>query len=99
MLYNIAIMRVKRALPLLIISFFILNSAEAFWIWTPKSQKFVNPKYAVKDSPQQQYDWAMSFYKEGDYRRAAEEFIRLVKQYKNSELAPDAQYYASLSYL
>ncbi|MCK4463352.1 MAG: hypothetical protein KAU58_03470, partial [Candidatus Omnitrophica bacterium] len=67
MLYNIAItiMRTKIILILLIAFFSVLNSKEAlcFWVWTPKSQKFVNPKYAVKDSPQQQYDWAMSFYK------------------------------------
>ncbi len=98
MLYNIAIMIVRIASILLLISFFILNAAEAFWVWTPKSKGLVNPKYAVKDSPEQQYDWAMSFYKEGDYKRAAEEFIRLVEHYKNSELAPDAQYYTALSY-
>ncbi len=80
--------------------FMVVNPKQVFcfWIWTPGSHKLVNPKYAVKDSPEKQYDWAMSFYKEEDYKRAAEEFLRLVEHYKNSELAPEAQYYAALSY-
>ncbi|MFH1791776.1 MAG: outer membrane protein assembly factor BamD [Candidatus Omnitrophota bacterium] len=73
-------------------------AAQAFWLWTPGVNKLINPKYAVKDTPREQYDWAMSFFKEGDYKRAAEEFIRMVAAYKNSELAPDSQYYAALSF-
>ncbi|NQT21867.1 MAG: outer membrane protein assembly factor BamD [Candidatus Omnitrophica bacterium] len=88
----------KTIIIILVYCFFFSVAAEAFWIWTPKSKKLVNPKYAVKDSPQQQYDWAMTFYKEGDYRRAAEEFLRMVSNYKNSDLAPDAQYYSAISY-
>lgn len=90
----------KKRLILLIAAFSILMSdfASAFWLWTPKTQKLINPKYAVKDSPERQNDWAMSFYKNGDYKRAAEEFARLVRSFPNSELAPDAQYYAALSY-
>lgn len=83
---------------IVLLMFSISCSTEAFWVWTPKSQKLVNPKYAVKDSPKQQFDWAISFYDEGDYARAAEEFLRLVSYYKNSELAPEAQYYAASSY-
>ena len=70
----------------------------AFWVWTPKSKTMVNPKYAVKDSPREQYEWAMRFYKQGDFQRAADEFVRLVKHYPDSDLAPEAQYYAGRSY-
>jgi len=72
--------------------------AHAFWLWTPQESKLFNPKYAVKDTPEEQYNWAMSFYNEKDYKRAAEEFLRLVQYYKNAKLAPDAQYYAAVSY-
>ena len=58
----------------------------------------VNPKYAVKDSPREQWDWAMRFYKDSDFKRAAEEFERLCNNYPDSELAPEAQYYAARSY-
>jgi len=72
--------------------------AEGFWVWTPDSNKFVNPKYAPKDTPEEQFKWAMEFFKDRDYKRAAEEFVRLTAHFKDSDLAPEAQYYAGLSY-
>lgn len=72
--------------------------ADAYWIWTPETKKFINPKYAVKDSPKEQYDWAMSFYNAKDYQRAAAEFEKLAKQYEFSEYASKAQYYVGLCY-
>jgi len=74
------------------------STASAYWIWTPETKKFVNPKYAVKDSPKEQFDWAMSFYNAKDFQRAAAEFEKLVKHYEYSEYASDAQYYIGLSY-
>lgn len=72
--------------------------ARAYWVWTPETKKFINPKYAVKDTPKEQYDWAMGFYNSKDYKRAATEFEKLVKNYEYSEYASEAQYYAGLSY-
>lgn len=74
------------------------EGASAYWIWTPQTKKFVNPKYAAKDSPKEQYDWAMSFYNARDYKKAVSEFEKLIKHYEYSEYAPDAQYYIGLSY-
>ncbi|MDD5633676.1 MAG: outer membrane protein assembly factor BamD [Candidatus Omnitrophica bacterium] len=74
------------------------NSSYAFWIWTPKSKTMVNPKFAVKDTPREQYDWAMSFFQQKDFKRAAEEFVRFIKFYSDSEQAPEAQYYAGRAY-
>lgn len=78
--------------------FLYSNIALAYWIWTPGSKKFINPKYAVKDSPKEQYDWAMSFYAVKDYQRAAAEFEKLVKNYEYSEYASRSQYYVGLCY-
>ena len=72
--------------------------ANAYWIWTPETKKFINPKYAVKDSPKEQFDWAMSFYNARDFQRAASEFEKLAKQYEFSEYASKAQYYVGLCY-
>lgn len=80
----------------MVISF--TGSACAYWIWTPQSKKFVNPKYAVKDSPKEQFDWAMTFFDSKDYQRAAAEFEKLTKNYEYSEYAAKAQYYAGVSY-
>jgi len=91
-------MRYKALTLIIVITCLVISDAHAFWLWSPKTTKFVNPKNAVKDSPQEQYDWAMSFYKREEYKRAAEEFVRLIDHYDDSKVAPDAQYYAAVSY-
>lgn len=79
-------------------SFLFNGTVFAYWIWTPQTKKFINPKNAVKDSPKEQFDWAMSFYNAKDYKRAAVEFEKLTKQYEYSEYASKAQYYVGLCY-
>ncbi|MCQ9206581.1 MAG: outer membrane protein assembly factor BamD [Omnitrophica bacterium] len=74
------------------------SKADAFWVWTPKTNKFVNPKKAAKDTPEGQFKWAMRFFKDKDYKRAAEEFASLTAQFKDSHLAPEAQYYVGRAY-
>ena len=92
-------MRKTFILILLAASFIYSASiAEAFWVWTPKTKTMINPKLAVKDSPREQFDWAMRFYRENDFKRASEEFLKLTAYYADSDLAPDAQYYAARSY-
>lgn len=76
----------------------IITTSYAYWIWTPQSKRWINPKYAPKDTPREQYDWAMQFFLAKDYSRAISEFKKMVKAYPQSELAPDAQYYIGRSY-
>jgi len=85
-------------LIILLCLFAFYGTASAYWIWTPGTKKFLNPKYAVKDSPKEQFDWAMDFYNSKDYKRAAAEFEKLVKNYEYSEYASKAQYYVGLCY-
>ena len=40
----------------------------------------------------------MQFFEGKDYKRAAEEFTRLVTYFGDSDLAPEAQYYAGRSH-
>jgi outer membrane assembly lipoprotein YfiO len=75
-----------------------LSVAQAYWIWTPQSKRWLNPKYAPKDTPREQYDYGMQFYLAKDYSKAISEFKKLIKAYPQSELAPDAQYYIGRSY-
>ena len=79
---------------------FLLASplSHAYWIWTPQTGTWINPKWAVKDTPQEQFDWAMKFFKAKDYKKAAEEFLRLVRFYPQAELAAESQYFAGKSY-
>jgi outer membrane protein assembly factor BamD len=86
----------------LIIAFLLIGvyatEAQAPWIWTPQSRRWVNPKYAAKDSPRAQMDWAVNFFEQRNYERAAKEFARLVRAFPKSELAPEAQYLAGITY-
>ncbi len=74
------------------------SEAQAAWVWTPQTRRWINPKYAPKDTPQAQMDWAVGFFEAQDYLRSAKEFLRLVGAYPRSELAPEAQYLAGVSF-
>ncbi|MBI4227678.1 MAG: outer membrane protein assembly factor BamD [Candidatus Omnitrophica bacterium] len=94
-------MRVRTPLIPLVALLGVLTTAlpaSAYWVWTPKTGKWVNPKTQPKDSPQDQYDYAAAFYEHQDYQRAVKEFLRLVRHYPKSSQAPDAQYFAGQCY-
>ena len=65
----------------------------AYWVWTPESGKWENPKYAARDTPEEQLEYAMAFYKEGNFKTCLREFKKLIKYYPLSKEAPSAQYY------
>ncbi|MCM8794949.1 MAG: tetratricopeptide repeat protein [Candidatus Omnitrophica bacterium] len=88
----------RRIIIAILLSSIVVTEAHAGWIWTPESRRWVNPKYAAKDSPKAQMEWAQEFFEQKDYPRAAKEFLKLVQTYPRSELAPEAQYMAGLSY-
>jgi len=98
--YDIIIPMRKRAsllqrISLLVICYCLLSYSicDAYWIWSPESKKWVNPRHAPKGTPRKQYDWGMQFYLAKDYPKAISEFKKLIKGYPQSELSPDAQYY------
>jgi len=65
----------------------------SYWVWTPESGKWENPKHAAKDTPEEQLVYAVDFYKKGNFKAALREFKKLVKHYPLSKEAPTAQYY------
>lgn len=67
-----------------------------YWIWTPESKKWTNPKYAPKESPQEQINFAKGYYEAKDYKTAYDELKKLVKYYPDAIEAPEAQYYMGL---
>ncbi|MDD4909161.1 MAG: outer membrane protein assembly factor BamD [Candidatus Omnitrophica bacterium] len=84
--------------PILLLFLFINTvilapQAQAFWVWTPKTGRFVNPKHAVKQNPKEQLNFALGFFNAGDYIPAAEEFKKLIKYYPKSHEASEAQFY------
>lgn len=72
--------------------------AYAFWLWTPQTGKWVNPKYAAKDTPEEQFEFAKGFYEAGEHKKAIDEFNKLIKRYPQSKSAPEAQYYIGRSW-
>jgi outer membrane protein assembly factor BamD len=73
------------------------GSASAYWIWTPKTSQWINPKTAVKPTPKEQLDFALSFFNEKKYEEAKNEFAKLVRYYPKSFEASEAQYYLGLA--
>lgn len=76
--------------------FFLTSPAYSFWIWTPKTGKWVNPKNVAKDSPKAQFDFALSFYNDKKLDDALREFKKLLKEYPKSFEASESQYYMGL---
>ena len=83
----------------LILIFFLKTTyCCAFWVWTPETNKWVNPKYSVKETPGEQLEYALDFYQSRDYKEAIKEFKKLIKHYPRAREAPDAQYYLALCF-
>jgi outer membrane protein assembly factor BamD len=88
----------KLTLISLSIALLIPQVSYGAWIWTPETGRWFNPKHAVKDTAQEQLEWAMEFYEAGDFKRAISELKKLVEYYPNSKHAPVAQYYIGRCY-
>lgn len=73
-----------------------ISPAYAYWIWTPKTGKWVNPKTAVKPTPKEQLEFAKGLYELESYEEAKREFNKLLKIYPKSFEASESQYYLGL---
>lgn len=83
-----------RLLTLLVAVLFVsATAAEASWVWSPDLGKWINPKKAAKDTPEEQYDWALEFFQQKDWDRAIEEFEKLSATFPTSRLSAEAVYY------
>ncbi len=81
---------------LLVVFIFKPSLGSAFWVWTPESGKWENPKYSVKETPGEQLKFAITFYQSRNYKDATREFKKLIEHYPRAKEAPDAQYYIAL---
>jgi len=77
-------------------SYTISSQPIAFWVWTPETNKWVNPKYSVKDTPKEQLEVGLGFYESKEYKEAIREFQKLIKYYPRALQAPEAQYHIGL---
>ncbi len=86
----------KKIILILALLGFWTASADAFWVWTPESGKWTNPKHAVLDTPKDQLALAIGFYKSKNYKKANDEFVKLLNTYPRAREAADAQFYLAL---
>ena len=88
-------MKPPRTLPTIFVCLLSLAMAEpasAAWIWSPQTG-WIGPTGVVKDTPGEQLAFAVAFFDRKDYDRARKEFRKLLKTYKESREAVEAQYY------
>jgi len=81
-------------IPLALLTF--CQASQAYWIWSPDIGKWINPKKNAKDTPEEQFKWAMGFYDKKDWDRAIEEFEKLPAAFPNSRLTAEGVYYLGL---
>ncbi len=70
----------------------------AVWVWTPETKRWINPKYVVKTSPEEQFAGAEELFQNGEYGKAITEYRKLIKKYSGSLYAPRSQYAIGSSY-
>ncbi len=61
-----------------------------YWEWTPQTGKWINPKYAVKDTPEEQFKYAEQFREDGKIELSIREHRKLLKYYSKSQYAPQS---------
>lgn len=74
----------------------VVNKARAFWIWTPETKRWINPKYSPKENARLQLEVVEKYYKNKQYPQALTEARRLVSYYPKAREAAEGQYYAGL---
>jgi outer membrane protein assembly factor BamD len=89
-----------RLIIIIILSALVLDlgTAYSYWIWTPETRKWINPKHAPKDTPKEQLLYAMDFFEAKDYKRALGELRKIIRHYRRSEAASEAQYFIGRCY-
>ncbi|MDD5432432.1 MAG: tetratricopeptide repeat protein [Candidatus Omnitrophica bacterium] len=86
-------MRRKLLLIFLVVFVLTTSQAHAYWIWTPKSKKWINPKSSVKPTPKEQFAFSRDFFELKSYDEAEKEFKKLLKAYPKSFEASESQFY------
>ena len=62
-------------------------------MWTPESNKWVNPKQAVRETPAEQLEFALERYRAKDFEKSVSELKKVIKHYPRAREAAEAQFY------
>ncbi|MEW6008596.1 MAG: outer membrane protein assembly factor BamD [Candidatus Omnitrophota bacterium] len=82
----------------LLISIFLLvsSNAHAFWIWTPQTKRWINPKYSPKENAKLQLEEVEGLYNAKKFALALREARKLVSYFPKAVEAAEGQYYIAL---
>lgn len=83
-------------LPIILFFTLCTGTAYPFWIWTPKTGTWVNPKEAVKSSPKEQFETAKASFDAGKNDDAKREFKKILQVYPKSAEAAESQFYLGM---
>ncbi|MBN2483604.1 MAG: outer membrane protein assembly factor BamD [Candidatus Omnitrophica bacterium] len=72
---------------------FSIPTAQAFWIWSPKTQEWKNPELSPLATPKLQLQKAKKELGSEDYKSAIKEFRKVLIHYPDAQEAAEAQYY------
>ena len=62
----------KRVILLIFLISYPLLLIYPYWEWTPETGRWINPKYAPKPTPEEQWKYAMGFYNQKEWEKHSE---------------------------
>lgn len=68
-----------------------------FWIWTPRTGKWINSRSAARSNPKEQFSLALGFFNQNKFKEAKREFRKLIKIFPKTSEAAESQYYIGRS--
>ncbi len=68
------------------------GAANAVWVWTPETGRWINPKSQPKETPEAQLEYASQLRLAGEYEEALDEYQKFFRFYPDSALCPQAQF-------
>ncbi len=78
-------MRIRKVMFALF--FMWVSAGFTYWEWTPHTGRWINPKFAVKGTPQEQFEFAEQLRKDGYIQKSITEHQKLLKHYSVSDYA------------
>ncbi|MFH1318216.1 MAG: tetratricopeptide repeat protein [Candidatus Omnitrophota bacterium] len=81
----------------ILLSLFSFN-AYSFWIWSPQTKKFKNPKYSALVTPYLQYREAQKYFDDKQYKVSLQKFKKLIVNYPDAVEAAESQFFIGKCY-
>jgi len=83
-------------LSITLLFIFVSVDVHAFWIWTPETKRWINPKYSAKENARLQLAEVEKFYNSEQYKLSLREAKKLVSYFPRAREAAKGQFYIGL---